>query len=55
MLLTLSHYSERRNKMQLKVVKFGGSSLADADHFKQVASIIKADPSLRLPGADATT
>ena len=28
----------------VKVVKFGGSSLADADHFKQVASIIKADP-----------
>ena len=29
--------------MSLKVVKFGGSSLADAAHFKQVASIIKAD------------
>lgn len=28
----------------MKVVKFGGSSLADAEHFKQVASIIKADP-----------
>ena len=28
----------------IKVVKFGGSSLADAEHFKQVASIIKADP-----------
>ena len=28
----------------MKVVKFGGSSLADAKHFKQVASIIKADP-----------
>ncbi len=33
--------------MQVKVVKFGGSSLADAEHFKQVASIIKADPSRR--------
>ena len=33
--------------MQLKVVKFGGSSLADAAHFKQVADIIKADPSRR--------
>ena len=33
--------------MQLKVVKFGGSSLADACHFRQVASIIKADPSRR--------
>ena len=31
--------------MQIKVVKFGGSSLADADHFRQVAQIIKADPS----------
>ena len=28
----------------IKVVKFGGSSLADAEHFRQVASIIKADP-----------
>lgn len=34
--------------MQIKVVKFGGSSLADAEHFKQVASIIKADPSRRF-------
>ncbi len=33
--------------MQVKVVKFGGSSLADAKHFKQVADIIKADPSRR--------
>ncbi len=29
--------------MQTKVVKFGGSSLADAKHFIQVANIIKAD------------
>ncbi len=33
--------------MSIKVVKFGGSSLADAEHFRQVASIIKADPSRR--------
>ena len=33
--------------MQVKVVKFGGSSLADAEHFKQVASIIHADPARR--------
>ena len=33
--------------MNVKVVKFGGSSLADAAHFKQVASIIKADPNRR--------
>lgn len=30
--------------MKVKVVKFGGSSLADAEHFRQVASIVKADP-----------
>ena len=39
--------------MQLKVVKFGGSSLADAEHFKQVANIIKADPSRRYVVASA--
>ncbi len=33
--------------MNVKVVKFGGSSLADADHFRQVANIIKADPARR--------
>ncbi|MBE6661785.1 MAG: aspartate kinase [Ruminococcaceae bacterium] len=32
----------------MKVVKFGGSSLADAEHFKQVANIIKADPARRF-------
>ena len=30
--------------MQMKVVKFGGSSLADAEQFKKVAGIVKADP-----------
>ena len=39
--------------MQLKVVKFGGSSLADAEHFRQVAEIIKADPSRRFVVASA--
>ena len=34
--------------MAIKVVKFGGSSLADAEHFRQVASIVKADPSRRF-------
>ena len=33
--------------MSVKVVKFGGSSLADAEHFRQVAAIIKADPERR--------
>ncbi len=34
--------------MQIKVVKFGGSSLADAEHFRQVAKIVKADPTRRF-------
>ena len=33
--------------MSIKVVKFGGSSLADAEHFRQVAAIIQADPERR--------
>lgn len=41
------------SSMQLKVVKFGGSSLADAEHFKQVASIIKDDPARRFVVASA--
>ena len=32
----------------VKVVKFGGSSLADAAHFKQVRDIILADPTRRF-------
>ena len=39
--------------MKVKVVKFGGSSLADAEHFRQVASIIKADPARRYVVASA--
>ena len=34
--------------MGIKVVKFGGSSLADAEHFRRVAEIIKADPDRRF-------
>ncbi|MBE6556709.1 MAG: aspartate kinase, partial [Ruminococcaceae bacterium] len=33
--------------MQVKVVKFGGSSLADAEQFRKVADIIHADPARR--------
>ena len=33
--------------MQLKVVKFGGSSLADADQFKKAAEIVKAEKERR--------
>ena len=39
--------------MNLKVVKFGGSSLADADHFRRVAEIIKSDPDRRYVVASA--
>ena len=39
--------------MGLKVLKFGGSSLADAQHFKQVADIIKSDPERRYVVASA--
>ena len=39
--------------MSIKVVKFGGSSLADAKQFRKVAEIIKADPTRRyvIPSA----
>ncbi len=39
--------------MGLKVVKFGGSSLADAEQFRKVAAIIKADPTRRFVVASA--
>ena len=39
--------------MSLKVLKFGGSSLADAEHFRIVADIIKSDPSRRYVVASA--
>ena len=39
--------------MSLKVLKFGGSSLADADHFRAVADIVKAEPERRYVVASA--
>ncbi len=39
--------------MSLKVLKFGGSSLADAVHFRAVADIIKAEPDRRYVVASA--
>ncbi len=39
--------------MNLKVLKFGGSSLADADQYRKVASIIKAQPERRYVVASA--
>ncbi len=39
--------------MSLKVLKFGGSSLADAEHFRLVADIIKSEPTRRYVVASA--
>ena len=39
--------------MSLKVLKFGGSSLADAEHFRSVAEIVKSDPARRYVVASA--
>ena len=39
--------------MSLKVLKFGGSSLADANHFRAVADIVKAEPDRRYVVASA--
>ena len=39
--------------MEMKVVKFGGSSLANAEQFKKVAEIVKADPSRHYVVASA--
>ena len=39
--------------MKIKVVKFGGSSLADAEHFRRVAEIVKSDPERRYVVASA--
>lgn len=39
--------------MSVKVLKFGGSSLADANQFRRVAEIVKADPDRRYVVASA--
>ena len=39
--------------MEMKVVKFGGSSLADANQFRRVAAIVAADPARRYVVASA--
>lgn len=39
--------------MQTKAVKFGGSSLADAEQFRKAAAIVKADPNRRYAVASA--
>ncbi len=44
---------EKDREQMVKVVKFGGSSLADAEQFKKVASIVKAEEARRyvIPSA----
>ena len=39
--------------MQVKAVKFGGSSLASAEQFRKVYDIVKADPARRYVVASA--
>ena len=39
--------------MKLKVLKFGGSSLADAEHFRRVAGIVRAEGERRFVIASA--
>ncbi len=39
--------------MSVKVLKFGGSSLADAEHFRKVAAIVKSEPDRRYVVASA--
>ena len=39
--------------MSLKVLKFGGSSLADAEHFRAVAAIVQSEPERRYVVASA--
>ena len=39
--------------MSLKVLKFGGSSLADAEHFRAVADIVKSESNRRYVVASA--
>ena len=40
-------------KMSVKVLKFGGSSLADDEHFRKVAAIVKCEPERRYVVASA--
>ena len=38
----------------IKITKFGGSSVADAEQFKKVKAIIEADPSRRFVVSSAS-
>ena len=38
----------KQAKKMLKVLKFGGSSMADAKQFEKVKSIVQADPSRKV-------
>ena len=33
----------------IKIAKFGGSSVADAEHFKKIKAIVDADPARLRP------
>ena len=39
---------ERVALIMIKITKFGGSSVADADHFRKIKAIIDADPARRF-------
>ena len=34
--------------VMIKIAKFGGSSVADAEHFKKIRAIVEADPARRF-------
>lgn len=52
-IIILNQNEQQEKDMSLKVLKFGGSSLADAEHFRQVAEIIKSEPERRYIVASA--
>ena len=49
----IPHQISGGHEIMVKVLKFGGSSLADAEQFKKVAAIIKAEPERRYVVASA--
>ena len=42
------HIKKGNLNVMIKITKFGGSSVADAEHFKKIKAIIDADPSRRF-------
>ena len=41
-------YKKGNRFVMIKIAKFGGSSVADAKHFRQIRSIVEADPARRF-------